>query len=218
MRTVKNIYSGLLKILLCCAYLLLSLKGNSQQPTLKFIHYSTKDGLPSSQIYQTFQDSRGYLWFTSDHGLIRYNGYEFKIFSTEDGLTDNTVFKIFEDPQKKLWLLTFAGGISVFENEKIYAYKYNNLAKSEIKGSIPLGIYVDSAENVFVTCHQWGEFKIDRAGKVSHEFNFKVDNPFHQVFIDEHNANYLLVSVASYADIERPLKLYYKTKNNTLWL
>ncbi len=201
--------------ILCFLFLLTILKVNSQSPTLKFIHYSTKDGLPSSQIYQAFQDSRGYLWFTTDHGLVKYNGYEFKVFSTEDGLTDNTVFKIFEDHKKRLWLLTFSGGISIYENQKIKPYKYNSLAKAEIKGSVPMGIYVDSSENVFVTCHQWGEFRVDNKGKVFHEFVFSPDTNIHKVYIHEHDKKNFLISICSYDDIERPLRLYYR-KGHTL--
>ena len=62
-----------------------------------FMHYSPENGLPSSQVYQVLQDKKGYLWFATDHGVCKYNGYEFKTFTTADGLTDNTVFKIFLD-------------------------------------------------------------------------------------------------------------------------
>ncbi len=214
MKTIKNFFLSLIHSILCLLFFLIALNANGQSPTLKFIHYATKDGLPSSQVYQPFQDSRGYLWFTTDHGLVKYNGYEFKVFSTEDGLTDNTVFKIFEDHKKRLWLLTFSGGICIYENKKIKPYQYNSLLKHELKGSIPLGLYVDSNENVFVTCHQWGEFRIDNSGKVFHEFIFNPDTNIHKVFIDEQTKKNFLSSICSYDDIERPLRVYHR-KGNT---
>ncbi|PCI95286.1 MAG: hypothetical protein COB15_12320, partial [Flavobacteriales bacterium] len=62
-----------------------------------FKHYGVEDGLPSSEVYSAFQDSKGYMWFATDAGVSRFNGYEFENFDASDGLTDNTVFLITED-------------------------------------------------------------------------------------------------------------------------
>ena len=56
------------------------------------------------------------MWFATDHGVTRYNGYEFLTFTTKDGLSDNTVFKLFEDDKKRVWMLTFSGKVFYFEN------------------------------------------------------------------------------------------------------
>ncbi|MDB9883315.1 hypothetical protein OAD66_09315, partial [Bacteroidia bacterium] len=59
-------------------------------------HFTIEDGLPSNEVYFVHQDKSGYLWFCTDRGVSRYNGYEFTNFTTADGLTNNTVFKCFE--------------------------------------------------------------------------------------------------------------------------
>ncbi len=186
-------------------------KAFGQDATFKFIHYTTKDGLPTSQLYQAYQDTKGYMWFTSDHGLVRYNGYEFKTFTSADGLTDNTVFKIVEDNKNRFWLLTFAGGISVLENNKISPYKFNDLVKKEINGNIPLGIYVDSADNVFVTSHVNGEFCIDKSGKLTQVFRFNKILEKHSVFIEEHTSKSLTIAISAYGDVVLPLQINYKS-------
>ena len=44
----------------------------SQQPVFK--NYTVREGLPSSEVYQTFQDSKGFMWFCTDAGVSRYDG------------------------------------------------------------------------------------------------------------------------------------------------
>src|SRR5205085_12158094 len=74
-----------------------------------FRHITTNDGLPSSTVHFAMQDSKGYMWFATDHGVARYNGYRFRVFTTKDGLEDNTVFQIHEDAKNRVWMLTFSG-------------------------------------------------------------------------------------------------------------
>jgi len=44
---------------------------------LLYEHYSTEQGLPSVEVYQSLQDSDGYLWFVTDEGVSRFDGYSF---------------------------------------------------------------------------------------------------------------------------------------------
>jgi ligand-binding sensor domain-containing protein len=103
-----------LPFVLCCA----TLHTIAQESYLR--HYSTSDGLPSTETYSVFQDSKGYIWVASDMGVSRFNGYNFKVFTTADGLTDNTVFRFYEDPKGRIWFLTFSGRLCYFFNDSIY--------------------------------------------------------------------------------------------------
>ena len=100
------------------------LLAQAPQPVLH--HYTVDEGLPSSEVYYALQDSRGYMWFATDRGVSRFNGYEFENFSTKDGLSDNTVFLIFEDFKTRIWYCTYSGRLSYFENDSIHTYKYND--------------------------------------------------------------------------------------------
>lgn len=42
-----------------------------------FYHYSVNNGLSQSVIKCIFQDSKGYIWFGTQQGLNRFNGYSF---------------------------------------------------------------------------------------------------------------------------------------------
>src|SRR5688500_17706475 len=78
--------------------------------------YSVAEGLPSAEVYQVFQDSKGYLWFGTDNGICRYDGKEVEAFHVKDGLSDPVVFGFSEDLMGRIWFRTYSGKVSYFEN------------------------------------------------------------------------------------------------------
>jgi len=79
----------------------------AQMPCMK--HYTIEDGLPSNTIYSIYPDSKGFLWFTTDKGIAKYNGIFFQTFTTSDGMPDNEVFSLQEDFGNRMWVATFNG-------------------------------------------------------------------------------------------------------------
>jgi ligand-binding sensor domain-containing protein len=79
--------------------------------TKTFSHLTTADGLPSNTIYAIKKDAAGYVWFTTDYGLYKFNPAEKKIipYSIEPGVI-NTSFASnkFYPLQDGQWL-TFTG-------------------------------------------------------------------------------------------------------------
>jgi ligand-binding sensor domain-containing protein len=71
--------------------------------------FTVADGLPSSYIYQTYQDQFGYLWVGTANGLSRFDGRKFVNYSLTDGLPSLNVDDIFEDSKQRLWVGTRAG-------------------------------------------------------------------------------------------------------------
>lgn len=157
---------------------------SAQQPEPVFRHFTTEDGLPSSQVYQAFQDTDGYMWFATDRGVVKFNGYEFKTFTTKDGLTDNVIFYLFQDFKKRIWMISFSGNIFIYENNTISSYKYNSTIRLFIKGSFQLEISVDSLENVYVASF-FGEFLIDPNGVVRKTYDYDNRKGIIKLLIDD---------------------------------
>ena len=91
--------------------MLSALPSFSQYPI--FINHGTENGLPTNETYDLYQDTLGYIWITSDRGLIRYDGLNFKIYNTNDGLPHNVIFDFYEESKTKVW-------VSTSENELYY--------------------------------------------------------------------------------------------------
>jgi ligand-binding sensor domain-containing protein len=115
-------------------------------------HYSIGDGLPSSETYSAFQDSKGYIWIASDMGVSRFDGYNFKVFTTADGLTDNTVFKFFEDHYGRIWFYTFSGRLSYYFHDSIYGkdFAVNEQIRSFLGSDFIKNIRVDPADTIWL--------------------------------------------------------------------
>ncbi|GAB5401310.1 MAG: hypothetical protein Aureis2KO_28950 [Aureisphaera sp.] len=68
------------------------------------------DGQLCHWVRNIFQDSRGNLWFGTNHfGLMRYNGKELEYFTEEDGLGAGRVNGITEDKEGNVWFCTYGG-------------------------------------------------------------------------------------------------------------
>jgi signal transduction histidine kinase/DNA-binding response OmpR family regulator/ligand-binding sensor domain-containing protein len=71
---------------------------------------TVKDGLAHQEVYDVYQDSRGFMWMATRSGLSRYDGYKFTNFTKEqNGLTNNTLHAVAEDDAGNLWLFSQTG-------------------------------------------------------------------------------------------------------------
>lgn len=95
------------------------------QFSLNYRQYTTKEGLPSSEVYHIMEDSKGFLWFSTDNGVSRFDGFEFKNYSTKHGLSDNVIFRSFEDDFGRIWFVGNNRQLSYLENGRIEPFQYN---------------------------------------------------------------------------------------------
>ena len=54
----------------------------SQAQSRSIKHYTTADGLPGNVTYKLAQDEEGYLWISTDNGICRFDGLEFKTYNS----------------------------------------------------------------------------------------------------------------------------------------
>ena len=143
-----------------------------QAQTFSLHNYGVAEGLPSAEVYDIFQDSKGFIWFSTDNGVVKYDGFDFKNFNVADGLPDPVVFETLEDASGKIWFRTYSGKIAYVENEKIHVYKFNQELAKVCADSYLFSMAPDSQGQVwFVTGGtHWG--RIDQTGRT-----FKDDIP-----------------------------------------
>ena len=115
-------------------FLLLASTLLSQDPA--YINYSAEDGLPSSEVYDVIQDDEGYMWFATDRGVARFDGYEFEVFTVENGLVDNVVFNFFKDEVGRIWFLSYSAKLAYWYEGKIHKHPYNDILTSNCSGPI----------------------------------------------------------------------------------
>ncbi len=96
-----------LRILCCLALLHAFLPLEADQ--LPARAYTSADGLPLSRMNDILTDRQGFLWFASDQGLTRFDGYEFRTFGIADGLPTKTITALLQDRDGTYWLGTNKG-------------------------------------------------------------------------------------------------------------
>lgn len=120
-----------LRYIIFAAFQSAFLFGFTQKEPLRFDHLDTDGGLSNNRVTHIFKDQRGFMWFATQSGLNRYDGYKFKVFMNDEldstSLNDNFVIRIFELPESKIGVLTTSGGLNIYDpvTEK-FDRKYQN--------------------------------------------------------------------------------------------
>jgi sensor histidine kinase YesM/ligand-binding sensor domain-containing protein len=158
---------------LCCQFFFMLcswMPGFSQDPHPSFRQYTVEDGLPSSEVYQVKQDSKGHIWFATGNGVSCFNGYEFENFSITSGLPDNTVFEIYEDTFDRIWFVPLSCKLSYYYKGKIYPYPYNDQFIKMLINPVKTSFCVDTNGTVFLGVTEQGIIEISKKGKIIRHF------------------------------------------------
>jgi len=93
------------------------LTGFSFSQQYNFTTYSIEQGLSQSVVNCIFQDSKGYIWVGTQHGLNKFNGYSFESFTFNpldtNSISNNWIYSVDEDASGNLWVVT-KGGLNEF--------------------------------------------------------------------------------------------------------
>lgn len=176
-------------------------------------NFKEGSGLPSSESYMVYQDSRGFVWIATDNGVVKYDGHEFVTYNTSDGLTDNTVFGFYEDYKGRIWFRTYNGALSYCENDTIKSYEYNAALKSFITSSILSTIKYDSSNELkFTTVMHALSGKIDATGQTVALYGDTVDHRGIMTTVDESGLNWYF-----FADvIDKQLTSPWEARGSTI--
>ncbi len=82
----------------------------SAQEAIPFEHLTVSDGLSQGSVQSMFQDSYGFMWFGTQDGLNRFDGYKFDIYKNDPAdpttISDKWIVLIAEDSNRILWVGT----------------------------------------------------------------------------------------------------------------
>ncbi len=170
--------SALLKIILFFI-LFINTIGFPQQ--LKFNHLTIENGLSNSVVNCMIEDKTGFLWFGTQDGLNRFDGYNFKILRHVSGdsasLSDNDIWSLFQDKKGNIWVGTQGGILNCF-NQETEKFSHYFITKNKfLKGNSITSIYQDRKEIFWIGTYKSGLYKYDiKSGSIKN-WNNNPDNP-----------------------------------------
>lgn len=135
-------------LLFLALMLALATTATAQLPSsLRFGRISVEKGLSQATVYYSYQDSKGFLWFGTEDGLNKYDGYSFDIYKYDPSdhrtISNNIIRYIFEDSKQTLWVGT-DNGLNVYNNQNGSFKRYLN---SQEAGSISNNLISSIAED-----------------------------------------------------------------------
>lgn len=113
-KSIKDMVRKYITIIFLVSVLLIP----SHAQKIPFSNLTIQNGLPQTTVSSIVQDEDGYIWFATQVGTARYDGYEFEYFNTSNGLVNNYVNCMMLSSTGQLWFGT-EGGISILENGRI---------------------------------------------------------------------------------------------------
>jgi PAS domain S-box-containing protein len=148
---------------------------HSQEKQIDFQHLMLEHGLSNSTIHCIFQDKRGFLWFGTNNGLNKYDGYGFKTYRNQpenpDSLSENVIRVIIEDRAGYLWIGTFGGGVNRFDPGKETFKVYRNIPgnPNSLSNNLVFSILEDQAGVFWIGTYGGGLNRFDPgAGTFKH--------------------------------------------------
>lgn len=139
-------------IVIFIALIVISIQGVAQN--FHFKNFQVENGLPSSQIYDIKQDSKGNIWLASDLGLTKYNSYTFSSYTEKDGLSDNSIVKLFIDNKDWVWCLGANRSITIYKNDSIIPYQKAQALVDSVGYDFIRGLYVDENAKLYLSISQ----------------------------------------------------------------
>lgn len=176
-----------MKKFLPAIFLLLVITISSSAQEFSFKNYSAANTPAGIFILDTYQDSKGFIWFSSySTGLSRFNSLEFEKFSKEEGLLSNTINSITEDFETNTIWCASEKGINIIKNNSVQ----NTIL---LKDSVIYDLLSDTRDSsIWIAAkaglfhYQNGEFtfvKTPNSTKVTNSANKLLQNPVNKAII-----------------------------------
>jgi ligand-binding sensor domain-containing protein len=119
---------------------------------LSFKQFASKDGLPSSQIWNTYQDKYGYIWAATNDGVARFDGYNFHPYFND--LKRNIFLRkasgFFEDSDGEFWIISGEGYLNKFDRNNDKFIHIKTPLENGWSEQSPHQIYEDSLKNFWI--------------------------------------------------------------------
>lgn len=155
---------------------------HAQMNNLKFEKLTIEEGLSQNSSFCILQDRKGLMWFGTEDGLNRYDGYNFKVYKTESNdsssISSNYVLSMFEDQQGVLWVGTDGGGLNQYDSNKESFFHYINIPDNQnsLSHNRVNSICADASGNIWIGTNGGGLDKFDPATKQFTHFKNDPEN------------------------------------------
>jgi signal transduction histidine kinase/ligand-binding sensor domain-containing protein len=155
----------------------------AQNAPLYFDHISIEQGLSHRVVYASLQDKNGFMWFATEGGLNRYDGYQFVVYQSDPRVPNSLAYinisAMQEDSGGSIWLATWGGGLDEFDprTEHFTHYQFNPKNPNTISDNRIQSLYTDHEGVLWVGTLAGGLNKLIRDASGQGQFKVYKNDP-----------------------------------------
>lgn len=128
----------------------------------QFKHIDVSNGLPNNFVRSIYKDKDGFMWFGTQTGLCRYDGYDLKnyfhIVGDNTSIPDNTINSIQEATDNKLVVETMKGYAILDKKTEKFSSNLSSILPNIDKKNISK-VYIQSDDKIWI-------FSTDNGGEL----------------------------------------------------
>jgi ligand-binding sensor domain-containing protein/signal transduction histidine kinase len=148
---------------------------------VQFNRISRSQGLSQTRVTHIVQDARGFMWFGTQYGLDRYDGYKFKVF-THDPENSKTlcgvyIYALFKDRAGNLWVACDQS-LDRFDpqTESFAHFRVRSSAKNG--GAITVRHISEDTSGMLWLATWSGLYRLDPNTGIANRYQHRSDDPF----------------------------------------
>ncbi|TAD95063.1 MAG: hypothetical protein EAZ97_16055 [Bacteroidetes bacterium] len=141
-----------------------------QEDYLRFDHYTIENKISQNDIYCITQSKQGFLWFGTQDGLNKYNGYKFSVYEYEPSdsysLSDGNITALLEDSKGVFWIGTKNGGLNRLDRatDRFASFEFSDKNPESISSNEVKCLLEDQEGNLWIGTAN-GLNKMDRKSR-----------------------------------------------------
>ena len=161
---LRQFLKGIL-VMLLLAMKLLPCAAIGAYGAVDFTRLTNRNGLSNSQVNAIFKDQQGYVWFGTQSGLDRFDGFRMKAFLYDDGnpnsIPNNSVDEIQQAIDGSLWIHTSVGYCIYQYDKERFDRKPEDWLKNIGVDGPPYKLLIDSKKNMWMSVYGHGVYFVD---------------------------------------------------------
>lgn len=161
---------------------LLPLSRAAAQQQFRFRNNSTDNGMTSNVVRQSIMDRNGCMWFATENGLHRYDGYRFRVYThraaDSTSISGDNVNALLIDSKNRFWVGTVDAGLNLFQPETGTFRRYRRAKGNEQRLSSDSihTVYEDRQGRIWVGTFTGGLNLLDPATGACRHYNPFIDH------------------------------------------
>lgn len=191
-----------------------------------FRNYSIDQGVPSDYISKVVQGDDGFMWFGTNNGLVRYDGYEFSVYShnpaNASSISGDYISALASLNERLLWVGLYEIGLDLFDTQSGKTIFHIDVKTTpELKDNRIQKLWVEKAKNRLWICSMKNHFIWLDLSTLEVTVPKTVKDPRSTVEVPETNTVYAIENVANEPDkywlATNDGLVFYDEKANTSW-